>query len=431
MDEKNKHIEIRNEEVQDILSRPPHNLIRWGSSCIGLIFLIIFVGSFLFSFPDTISCEITVTTSNPPIWILSKTTGKIKEIYKLDKQQVKQEDIIAVIENSADTKEVIRLKNIITRINIDNVPISNINSQSVNLGDIQSTYTSFVKAIDKYNNSIKYNLYINKIITEKTQLSAYSNYLAMINRQIFIGYKQLQINTNEYKRDDNLYNKNLISKSDLEIAEKLILSNKMSIEQIRSTISNTKVQIAQSYNNIQELRLQQYQENKENETSILSTLNELKNAIRTWEQNYVLISPITGILSYNNIWKINQNVTIGDKVFSVISKNKGHLIGKMKLPIAGSGKVKIGQKVNIKLDSYPYLEYGYLAGRIASISTLAENNVYTATVIMPKDLETSYHKSINFVGDLTGTAEIITNNMSIGERIIYPLKYLYHKNLTQ
>lgn len=385
--EEKKHIEIRSEEVQDILSRPPHSLIRWGSSTIGIIFLVLFVGSFFFDYPDTIECKITITTSNPPVWVVAKATGKIKEIYKADKQMVKRKDVLAVIENPADTKEVIRLKNEIETVKVDGSLVQNVDMQSVNFGDIQSAYTVFAKTLDQYNNSIKFNLYEQKVKADKAQLSVYSDYLKAISRQQVITHKQFYTN-----------------------------------------ISNTKMQIAQSRNDILGLKLQQRQEKKENETALRSALGELKNAIRIWEQNYVLVSPIVGVLSYSSVWKENQNVTEGDKIFSIISDTSGSIVGKIQIPVAGSGKIKQGQRVNIKLDGYPYLEYGFLTGWIESISSLTDNNLYTATVRMPQKLVTSYHKPVHLIGELTGNAEIVTDNRSVGARILSPFRYIFKRN---
>jgi len=39
-------IELRSDEVQEILSRPPHSLIRYGISIICGVMLVLFVGSF-------------------------------------------------------------------------------------------------------------------------------------------------------------------------------------------------------------------------------------------------------------------------------------------------------------------------------------------------------------------------------------------------
>jgi len=44
------------------------------------------------------------------------------------------------------------------------------------------------------------------------------------------------------------------------------------------------------------------------------------------------------------------------------------IIGKADIPSTGIGKVKSGQTVNIKLDNYPYMEFGMIKAKIKNIS---------------------------------------------------------------
>ena len=75
---------------------------------------------------------------------------------------------------------------------------------------------------------------------------------------------------------------------------------------------------------------------------------------------------------------------------TVIPENAGDIIGKIELPIAGSGKVKTGQNVNIKFANYPYMEYGIVKGEVQNISLVASDNAYSVLVILPEGLTTTY-----------------------------------------
>ena len=133
-------------------------------------------------------------------------------------------------------------------------------------------------------------------------------------------------------------------------------------------------------------------------------------------------------MSYNDVWQANQNVTSGDKVFSVVAEQPGNIIGKMKLPAQGSGKVKAGQRVNISLSGLPYLEFGFLSGRVDAVSLLPdEEGLYMVTVSLPQDLRTSYGHRIPFGGEMPGVAEVLTDDRSLTERLVSPLRYVWEK----
>ena len=165
-------------------------------------------------------------------------------------------------------------------------------------------------------------------------------------------------------------------------------------------------------------------------TALKAARNELQVSINDWELAYLFTSPASGILSYNNIWQKNQNVNSGDKVFSIVAQETGDIIGKIKLPVGGSGKVMPGQRVNISVTGYPYMEFGFLTGKVMSVSLLADDeSTYTVTISLPQDLRTSYNKTLEFKGEMTGTAEVMTDERSVTERLLSPLRYLWEKYL--
>lgn len=419
---------IRSEDVQEILSTPPHTLLTIGSTVIGGILFILFIGCFIFKYPDTISSNVTITKAEPPVWIVAKSSGRLQELYAKDGQNVKAGDAIAVIENPASTTDVLKLDSLLTAT-FDGGKRIEFSLNDAHLGSIQGAYTALVRAITDYNNFVDNNLYEQRIAAEEAQLKPYSAYVESIKKQV--GYSQ-QINTLNnvnYQREKNLYDKGLTSTSDLESTEQSLLNSNMSTEQMRSSLSNARIQVAQIQNTISELKLQKEQEKRQLETTLQSAWESTKTAIEEWKQQYLLQSPIAGRVSYNNLWKINQNIASGDKAFAIISSKNQLTIGKAKIPIAGSGKVKIGQRINIQLDGYPYLEYGFVTGRIISVASMPDDDVYTATFELQNSQVTSYGKKIHQTGDLTGIGEIITDNLSVAERIIGPLKYLFYRNI--
>lgn len=69
-----------------------------------------FVGGCFFKYPDTVDATVTVTTEHPPVWIVAKGSGKLKELYRHDRDSVRAGDIIAVLDNPAVTADVLALK---------------------------------------------------------------------------------------------------------------------------------------------------------------------------------------------------------------------------------------------------------------------------------------------------------------------------------
>ena len=81
-------IEIRSEEIQDILGQVPHWIVRWGTIVILFTVVVLLAGSWFFTYPDIKRAEIIVTTENPPATLVARTSGQIESLFVADSQYV-------------------------------------------------------------------------------------------------------------------------------------------------------------------------------------------------------------------------------------------------------------------------------------------------------------------------------------------------------
>lgn len=426
--EEGNKIEFRSNEVQEILSRPPRKLIRYGTSVICTILALLIAGSFIFNFPDIISGEVVITTENPPVWVVARATGFIKELNCSDKQKVSTGDVLAIIENPASTEDIKRLTEIIDHTIINDsliqIPADSFKHDFV-LGDIQTNFSSFIQAHTDYQNFIQSNLIEQEKELINKQINSRKIFITNLKRQLENKQREYKIALNTYQREKKLYEQKVISGYDMEKAEQNYLNIQQEMQLIQTSISQEDVvssQLSASYN---KLDVQYTKEKYQSISSLKSAFDGLKSAVEQWHHNYVLTAPLSGSVTFNNIWKKNQHVGAGDKVFAIISDHPGEIIARVKVPIGGSGKIVPGQKVNIKVVGYPYLEYGLILGKTRNISLVPNDKYYMVEVSIDQKLITTNKKQLRFTGELTGTADIITENRSLIERIFSPIKYIY------
>lgn len=426
-----KDIELRCEEVQEILTRPPHALVRWGITAFFSVLALFFIGGCFFKYPDVVSAQITVTTEHPPVWIVARGSGKIKEVYGKDRERIEAGKIIAVQENPAETEDVLLLEEALQDFCLTDSCVHGILfPEHLALGSIQAVYATFIKSLTDYRNFLSLDLYEQKIEATRKELQEYRNYIVHLKRQAELDKEQVRIAETVHSREKKLFGEGLTAQSDYEEAKQVFLNRQQGQEQMMTSLSSAKIQEAQLQQNILETRMERSREANSLGTALKAAYNELQVSIEDWKMTYLFISPAGGILSYNNVWQKNQNVNSGDKVFSIVASQTGDIIGKIKLPVNGSGKVKPGQRVNISVTGYPYMEFGFLTGTVVSVSLLTDSDsMYTVTVSLPQDLCTSYGKVLDFNGELTGTAEVMTDERSITGRLLEPLRYLWEKYL--
>ncbi len=425
-------IELRSDEVQEILSRPPHSLIRYGISVICGVLLILFVGSFFFKYPDVVQGDVVITTENPPVWLVAKSSGKIKELFCADKQMVKQGDVLAVIENPASTTDVQAMKQLLSGFHVSETSIQispKLLTTSFELGEIQPFFSSFTKAVMNYDNFFSLNLLSQEKNSLRQQIADRRNYSTNLQKQLEMKKRELKIAKSDYEREKKLFENKVISEYEMEKAEQIFLNKQQELQQVVTSISMEEVQSSQMKGSVSKLSIQYQQEKNQLLSDLNAAHRELLSSVEKWQQAYLLIAPQPGVVTFNSFWRQNQNINIGNKVFAIISHRPGQLLGKIKIPVSGSGKIQNGQLVNIKVANFPYLEYGLLQGRIRNISLVTNDDYYTLEVGLSNGLRTSINKELKFSGELVGTAEIITEDRSLIERIYSPLRYLINKSM--
>ncbi len=424
-------IEVRSEEIQDILGQVPRWIVRWGTVVVLLTVLILLAFSFIFEYPEIIRANIRVTTENPPAAVVARVNGQI-EIWKVqDSTKVQSGDHLVVIESSASYSDVLELKydmevihTIITDFEGDEQIIYN---NSSNLGDIQSSYAEFINTYQDYYQFLALDSHAKIIQSKEEQVRQYQAHTERLKSQTRILLQDFELEKKQYERIRTLLDSGSIAEAEADKAKQKVLDKELKYETSKTDLSTIDMQISDLRGEIENLGLIRQDLTEQKQSAIRKAFENLVAQVDIWEQDYVLKAPIDGIVSRNKIYHENQNVKEGDIVFTVIPENPGEIIGMISLPVKGSGKVEIGQDVNIKFVNYPYLEYGMVRGTVRTKSLVADDELYTVEVELPDRLITLYDIQIPFDQEMLGAAEIITDDRTLIERIYSPIRSLLSK----
>jgi len=103
-------------------------------------------------------------------------------------------------------------------------------------------------------------------------------------------------------------------------------------------------------------------------------------------------------------------------------------VGTLTIPQDNAGKIKVGQRVLIKFQSYPFEEYGMVEGVVSSIPQLStqDNKSFFALVKLPNGLKTNHNRLLTYSYGMTANAEIITEDLRLIERIFYTIRKVFY-----
>lgn len=425
MPQKLEDIELRSEVVQEILTREPHWMIRWGNALFLSLIVLIWLVSWFIKYPDIISAEAVITTRIPPEKEYAKTSGKLEAVLVKDKQEVMADQPLAIIENTANYRDVYTLKSMIDTLKInaksfkfqvDRLPV-------LFLGDIEPQYARFENSCIQYALNADLQPFSNEARANSYAIAELNRQLQSLLSQRDIDKAKLRLQQKALDRGQTLFQAGVISAQEYEDKQIEFAGAKHGYEELESAISQMRESISEAHRTAKETEINRVKREVTLLKSAIQSLNHLKKAIGDWEYNYVLKSKIKGRVSFLNYWHSNQTVGRGDLVFAIIPSGNPAFMAKLKTPIQNSGKIKIGQSVHIKLKNYPDTEFGVLNGKVKNISLIPDKEGwYLIDVELPQKLVTSYHKEIDFKAEMQGTAEIITDDIRLIQRFFYRFK---------
>ncbi len=424
MPEKN-YVELRSEDVQEILGTPPHWLVRWGTTVVLAGFVMILCAAWFIRYPDVVEAKVVITTNTPPVDVVARTSGRIYKLLVSDKMAVKESDLLAVMQSTANYQHIIELDMTVSawqRSSLDS--LRQVTPQrNLSLGELQADYADFVQQLESFQFGKE-----NKSAAARSNIGSINQQIRQLEQSIVFEEKafkrindQLKTAEEMYEQQKKLYEEGITSRVDFEKERTKLADLERQRDLYEDNMLRKRNEIINLRKGITDASFGQQETASNTSTRLLGSLNALRSGIDKWKQTYLLTAPIEGRVSFNNIAVEQRYVREGDQLLTIVPPQDDVIIGRVMLPIEGSGKVKPGQRVILKLDSYPYHEFGTLKGLVVDKSLVPKDNMYSIRVSVPttenNNLRTSYGKEIPFEQQLQGKAEIITEDKAFIARI--------------
>lgn len=416
-------INSSSESIQDIIGTNPPFVVRWGNTFMFVICTVLISLCWVIEYPDTILSQVTIKTNVNPKPVAAKFDGKLIKLLVKEGELVKKGQHLGYLEGLATVTDVIELENNLGRV--DSILVSNdwdkvktLNFIKFNrFGEIQNPFESFYISLQTLQAYWNGNLITGKKQLIQNEIKSIASLHSNLTEQEKELYKDLKLAEDEYKTNLNLFFDNVIPLMELQKIESKYISKKLAYKQLQNNIlSNSNSQYASNK------QLVDINDNIEQEKlNFIKQLNILKNEISNWKHQFILTASDNGKISFAGSVEEFQPVSKGQDLFYIMPDNISYL-GEIYLDQYNLGKVESGQKVVIKLKSYPFEEYGVVRGEVDNISEIDINKQYLVKVKLPYGIVTNLNKKLKFRFGMLGDAEIITKNTKVIDKVIYKLK---------
>ena len=384
---KHDKIELRSEEVQEILGTPPSWLVRWGSTVALGTLVVMGWASYFIRYPDTVEAEIKVTSTDPPRRIIAEKTSFVSKIFVENEDTVQVGQVLMVYKSKAEVDDVLHLEDHLLSVKtFDDSTLLRFNPPSdLLLGDLQEEFLELVKRQEalELSSSRRYE----KLSVEQLEkrIKKVQSTIRYERRRRDNLKRQLGLVNQQLARDQKQFNDRIITAERLQKTQGEILSIERLIQSISSSIKTKQYEVELIESQINGVKRGSQQSKTNASKELRDQFILLQNKIEDWRKRYVISSPVKGIvLVTNETLGEQQFVSPGDELLVVIPIKETETKGRILLNIDGSGKVRPEQEVIVKFDSYPFPEFGAVVGKISWKGRVPNNNKIPIEVVFPK-----------------------------------------------
>ena len=155
--------------------------------------------------------------------------------------------------------------------------------------------------------------------------------------------------------------------------------------------------------------------------------NQLTSAQARLKQRF-LYAPVDGVVLSLNVQNTGKFVQSGQTI-AEIAPQDAPLVLSATIPGRDAGFIEVGMPVKMKLDAYPYQDYGIIAGEVTSISADAEIDptigaVYRVEISLEKDYVIEEQQQVEFKAGQTASADIVIRRRRIADILLEPIRKL-------
>lgn len=387
----------RSEEVQSIIERMPTYWTKWVALCVGILMGVITLLGFLIKYPDTVDGQVSVTAVTAPVRLVANTNGRLI-LLQPDKTQIGEGTVISYIESGADYRHVLWVDSLLNNPVLLEKGSCSL-PDSLLLGDVSSAYNAFMLSFLQYDRLMNSDIYATMRQNLRHQVN--SDRLVIENLDGELKLKAHILEDSEYRltQDSILLEKKVISEQDYQQQRASHLSLKESLLNLQSSRLLKQSEISRNLMEIQRIRLEEVETREKAHSEFVTQKNALSNAVSLWKERYLQYSPVEGELEYLGFWRDNSFV-------------------------------QSGQTANVKINNYPYDEYGLLKGVVKSVSRITKkietangaSDAYLVVIDFPGGTTTNFGKFLPLDFESKGTVEIITKRKRLVERLFDNLK---------
>jgi multidrug efflux pump subunit AcrA (membrane-fusion protein) len=425
---------LRSSEVSEIISSRPGFMIRWGITIFFAILVLLVGSTFFIRYPDVVQSRALFTSINPPKEVKTRTEGKLIKLLATEGKMVTKDEVLGYMESRGNHEAIVNLSQTVDSLqrllnaNRTEMVVSYFN-QSANqhrweglLGEAQPAYQQFSQGFILFKQYLSSGYYLRRKSMLQNDLVYMQRLQSNLQQQKKIQEQDLALAQKGLEMQQQLREQDVTSPRELREEQSRFLTRTMSIPQLNASIINN-----ESSQHEKQKEIMQLENDIAQQKGIFTqVLNSLKLELDNWKNRFLIIAPISGKVAFATFLQQDQQLANNQTICYINPENSNYFAALM-IPQSNFGKIKTGQRVLLKLPSYPFQEFGAVEGKLDFVSNIPTDSGYMARVTLPAGLITNYKKTVQYREGLLAQGEIITDDLRLSDRLINQLKSTFKK----
>ena len=426
MTKQDQNINIRSQEIQEILGKFPGWLMRFGSLILLLLVVAAIIASAFVSFPMSEEATVSIRTMKSELELFPKQDGQLEQFLVAQDELVKKGQTVAILQSDALSDDIFLLASKLD--SLESAPqLKEIIDfpNNLSLGSLQSFYNQFTKALRSStqvqtiapSGDGKLQGKLSELNKKYTSLQGKSKACTALLNDL----------NQKYFVDLDLYKKGEISKDEVDKSMDVFNKKKVECEALIAEINEMKSVISDLKNKIAVQSPVKTSSPPPVEKSYDLELQELQLAIINWQNEFLVLAPTEGYFQLKTSDEVRDSVKTNEALCAISQLSTQYeLYANLSPSILQN--VKLKQEVQITLDGYNTDEYDAILGVVSEIPQDCKEPSCKVVLSLPNGLTDLNGKSFPVEENYTGKVSIVSNKETLLVKAINGMRSLIQVN---
>ncbi|PSR11582.1 MAG: hypothetical protein DA408_05985 [Bacteroidetes bacterium] len=406
-----RDLEVRSEEVQELLGTPPHWLVRWGMLFIFVLLILTIWLLYWITFPETVKANIRIKREDPGVELFTNKSVHISHVLVASEDTVEAGQTLLVFQSDVQYAEVHALDDYINRLEKGNDSLLVHYQMAKDLilgGPLEEARYTFIEKQAEVRNMQTGRLSLMSIEDIRREIRQEQNNIVDERRRKESLQSEQELFTEAFIRKQNLYQSGRGDFNEVRTAEAVKQKYDRYVQEAETSIKTRQANIRQLTRQLETMATISEASKAVALEQLRDELEALKRAVDAWRSEYLLVTPINGVVILESKIRVGEYVQDKDRLAVVLPDSPSNLIGKAELDLNQSGQVALGQKVIVDFYSFPAQQYGAVEGEVTFKSKIpTRGDKLPIEIRFPQGLVTNTGRSLEVGEEMAGKMTIV------------------------